>query len=108
VQKQEVKWLRRFQELSIYQQDMEAWKGFGMCQSCHMSIGTWVPKVPTKLFFAYLFADHERAVQFLKDVGLLKNLIKCRKCDAYTVTNRTNTYKWQCTKVSGKGKCSNT
>jgi len=39
-------------------------------------------EVLTKLSFAYLFADHEKAMQFVEDVGLLQNLIKCMMCDA--------------------------
>jgi hypothetical protein len=34
---------------------------------------------PTKMFFGYLFAEHEKGVQFLHDGGLLKRAIMSQK-----------------------------
>jgi len=35
---------------------------------------------PNKLFFCYLFTDHAMAIEFFKDIGLLRRTMQCESC----------------------------
>jgi hypothetical protein len=36
---------------------------------------------PNKEFLTFLFCNNDLAVQFLKDVGLVRRKVQCNKCD---------------------------
>jgi hypothetical protein len=36
---------------------------------------------PNKEFLSFLFCNNDMAIQFLKDVGLLRRKVQCKKCD---------------------------
>ena len=65
----------------------------------------------TKLFLAYVLADYEKTVQLFTDMGLLRTQVKCVKCYAVVKwgheKGRTDGYKRQCRKLSGRGRNSN-
>ena len=35
---------------------------------------------PNKVFLTFLFCDHDMAIQFLKDMGLLPSTVQCNTC----------------------------
>jgi len=43
----------------------------------------WEDGGPNKTFFPYLFCDRDMAIQFMKDVGLLRNEVYCNTCGGY-------------------------
>jgi hypothetical protein len=44
----------------------------------HSVVGT--NGLPTKMFFGFLFSDHEKGVKFLEDCGLLRKEMLCPTC----------------------------
>jgi hypothetical protein len=64
---------------------------------------------PTRLFFVFLFGQHERGVKFLQDCGLLKTEMLCPKCGSNMRLQKDSVidkYRWGCCKGKQTGRCS--
>jgi len=59
---------------------------------------------PNKLFFGFLFSDHDRGVKFLQECGLLKREMPCSKFSSnmslWKSESVIDKFRWRC----GKGK----
>ena len=55
---------------------------------------------PNRLFLIHLFTDHSMAIEFLKDIGLLRRTMQCNSCGremTWSVrSNVTDGYVWRC------------
>jgi len=55
---------------------------------------------PNRDFLTYLFCDNDLAMQFLKDVGLLRSKVQCNTCDRdMTWSSETSIpegFRWRC------------
>jgi hypothetical protein len=59
-------------------------------------------------FLTFLFCNNDLAIQFLKDVGLLRRKVQCNKCDrdmTWCVSGDKNGYRWRCRKKFGGTMC---
>lgn len=60
--------------------------------------------LPTKMFFGFLFSDHEKGIKFLQECGLLKREMLCPTCGSnmslWKSESVADKYRWRC----GKGK----
>jgi hypothetical protein len=81
----------------------------------------WVPRfsygrgmlgkdgAPNGLFLTYLFGDQELAIQFLKDVGLIRSKVQCNICERDTTwtadPNRPEEFTWRCRKIVAGVRC---
>jgi len=65
---------------------------------------------PNRDFITHLFCDHGLAVQFLKDVGLIRSKVQCNTCDrdmtwcAYP--SFPDVFKWRCRRMVAGVHCS--
>jgi hypothetical protein len=61
-----------------------------------------------KQFLTFLFCNMDLAIQFLKDVGLLRRKVQCNKCDkdmTWCTSGDKNGYRWRCRKKVGGTMC---
>jgi transposase-like protein len=59
---------------------------------------------PTRMFFGFLFADHEKGVQVLKECGLLKTEMLCPMCGSNMRLSSSKSVIDKCRWKCGKGK----
>jgi len=64
---------------------------------------------PNRLFLIYLFTDHSMAIEFLKDIGLLRRTMQCNSCGrdmTWSVhTNVTDGFVWRCHRMVAGAAC---
>jgi transposase-like protein len=65
---------------------------------------------PNRMFFSYLFTEQALAIQFLKDVGLLRSKVQCNNCGRdmkwYVDSSSNEGFRWRCRRMVGGAKCS--
>jgi len=65
---------------------------------------------PNRDFVTYVFCDHGLAVQFLKDVGLIRSKVQCNTCDRDMTWCAHPTFpygfKWRSRRVVARVQCS--
>ena len=65
---------------------------------------------PNAMFFTVLFCDEPMALQFLKDIGLLRSKVQCNTCGGDMVWTVDKTvsdgYRWRCRRRNGASRCS--
>jgi hypothetical protein len=66
--------------------------------------------VANKLLLAFLFANNDVGVQFLRDVGLIRSTMVCHKCGlqmSWCVdANRNDGCRWRCRRIVSSSACS--
>ena len=64
---------------------------------------------PNKLFFCYLFTDHAMAIEFFKDIGLLRRTMQCESCGqdmTWSVRSKlSDGFLWRCQRRGGGATC---
>ena len=64
---------------------------------------------PNRMFFTCLFCHHELAIQFLKDVGLIRSKVQCNTCERDMTwsadPSRSDGFRWRCRKSVAGVRC---
>ena len=67
---------------------------------------------PNKFFLTYLFGHQELAIQFLKDVGLIRSKVRCNSCEGHmtwcAAPDRLDGFRWRCRRRVAGGRCRGT
>jgi hypothetical protein len=65
---------------------------------------------PNKIFLTFLFCDQAIAIQFLKDMGLLRSKVQCNTCGRDMTWSAEphipEGFRWQCRRKVARAKCS--
>ena len=64
---------------------------------------------PNKLFFCYLFTDHAMAIEFFKDISLLRRTMQCESCGqdmTWSVRSKLSEgFLWRCQRRVARATC---
>jgi len=71
-------------------------------KSSHGRAMLWEDGAPNKIFLTYLLCDQAMAIQFLKDMGLLRSNMKCNTCGRDILEG----FRWRCRRKVAGAKCS--
>jgi hypothetical protein len=64
---------------------------------------------PNRFFLTYLFSDQAMAIEFLKDVGLLRSKVQCNTCGRDMTwsadSNLPEGFRWHCQRIVAGVRC---
>ena len=91
-----VKYIQKI--ISEYQQRIVAMPYVPKRSYGHSALG--INGVVNMVFLTFLFSDKDLGIQFLKDVGLIRNKVTCNTCGRDTTwccdPTTTDGFRWRC------------